>query len=51
MTSSSDSVRIYWVYTLLSVVGIVLFLMFKPEWFWVMLPPFCTYFVKGMRWM
>jgi hypothetical protein len=51
MTSSPESVRLYWIYTLLSVAGIVLFLMFKPEWFWVMLPPFCTYFVKAMRWM
>lgn len=51
MTTSSDSVRIYWIYTLLSLVGIVLFLMFKPEWFWVILPPFGTSFIKAMRWM
>jgi hypothetical protein len=51
MTSASDSVKIYWLYTLMSLVGIFLFLAFKPEWFWVMLPPFFTYFVKAMRWM
>ncbi|HQV96137.1 MAG: hypothetical protein KBF69_00625 [Saprospiraceae bacterium] len=51
MNSSSESVRLYWIYTLLSLVGIVLFLMFKPEWFWVMLPPFFTSFVKAQRWM
>ncbi len=51
MTSSSESVRSYWLFALLSLVGCVLFLMFKPEWFWVMLPPMLTYFVKAMRWM
>jgi len=51
MSTASESVRIYWIYTLLSLIGIGLFLMYKPEWFWVMLPPFCTYFVKAMRWM
>jgi hypothetical protein len=51
MTSSTESVRLYWIYTLLSLVGIVLFLIFKPEWFWVMLPPFFTYLVKAQRWM
>ncbi len=51
MITSSDSVRIYWIYTLLSVLGVALFLVFKPEWFWVMLPPFCTALVKAMRWM
>ncbi|MBK9733663.1 MAG: hypothetical protein IPO92_01330 [Saprospiraceae bacterium] len=51
MTSSSESTRIYWIYALLSLGGVVAFLMIKPEWFWVMLPPFLTYFVKGMRWM
>jgi hypothetical protein len=51
MTSESASVKVYWLYTLLSIAGTVAFLMFKPEWFWVMLPPLCTYFVKAMRWM
>lgn len=51
MTSSSESIRMYWIYTLLSLVGIVVFLMFKPEWFWVMLPSFFTYFIKAMKWM
>jgi hypothetical protein len=51
MSTASESVRIYWIYTLLSLIGIGLFLVYKPEWFWVMLPPFCTYFVKSMRWM
>ncbi|HRO07612.1 MAG TPA: hypothetical protein PK611_00085 [Saprospiraceae bacterium] len=51
MTTSTESVGLYWIYTLLSLVGIILFFIFKPEWFWVMLPSFCTYFVKAMRWM
>ncbi|MCB9308817.1 MAG: hypothetical protein H6567_02015 [Lewinellaceae bacterium] len=51
MSSNSESVRTYWLYTLLSLLGIVLFLLFKPEWFWVMLPPFFTSFVKANRWM
>lgn len=51
MTTSTESTGIYWIYTLLSLAGIILFLIFEPEWFWVMLPPFMTAFVKAMRWI
>jgi hypothetical protein len=51
MNSTSDNVRTYWIYTLVSLIGIIAFLVIKPEWFWVMLPPFGTYFVKAMKWM
>ncbi|HLO56337.1 MAG TPA: hypothetical protein VK169_18720 [Saprospiraceae bacterium] len=51
MTSSTESVRLYWIYTILSLAGTVAFLMIKPEWFWVMLPPLLTYFIKAMKWM
>ncbi|MBK9255285.1 MAG: hypothetical protein IPM42_07355 [Saprospiraceae bacterium] len=51
MSTTTESTKIYWLYTLLSLAATVLFLIFKPEWFWVCLPPFCTYFVKAMRWM
>lgn len=51
MSTTTESVRMYWLYTLVSLLGTFAFLYFKPEWFWVMLPFFFTYFVKAMRWM
>jgi len=49
--SQEKSTGMYWLLTIVSLVGIVLFLIFKPEWFWVMLPPFFTAFIKAMKWM
>lgn len=51
MSTTAESVKMYWLYTLVSVAAIFAFLYFKPEWFWVALPFVCTYFVKAMRWM
>ncbi|MBK9151607.1 MAG: hypothetical protein IPM26_11675 [Saprospiraceae bacterium] len=51
MNTASENVKTYWLYTLLSLVATIAFLMFKPEWFWICLPPLLTYFVKAMRWM
>jgi hypothetical protein len=51
MNTTADNTRTYWMYTIASLVGIFLFLLLKPEWFWVMLPSFFTYFVKAMKWM
>lgn len=51
MSATAESVKMYWVYTLVSLVATLAFLYFKPEWFWVALPFVTTYFVKAMRWM
>lgn len=51
MTSTTESTRTYWLYTVLSLAAIAAFLVVSPEWFWVALPFFATYFVKAMRWM
>ncbi len=50
MTTNTDSRKKYWLWTMISLVGTVLFLVFKPEWFWVMLPFLGTAFVYAMDW-
>lgn len=39
------------VYFLISLVAIIAFLVFMPQFFWVVLPFFCTFFVQMMGWM
>ena len=39
------------VYFLISLVAIIAFLVFLPQFFWVVLPFFCTFFVQMMGWM
>ncbi len=39
---------VYALLFLVSLVGMVLFLMFKPEWFWVMMPFVGTFLVKAL---
>ncbi|MFZ1705558.1 MAG: hypothetical protein WAT79_14510 [Saprospiraceae bacterium] len=51
MSTAVESVKMYWLYTILSFVATLGFLYFSPEWFWVTLPFLTTYFVKAMRWM
>ncbi|MBK8621855.1 MAG: hypothetical protein IPN79_08860 [Saprospiraceae bacterium] len=51
MTTATESVKLYWLYTIISLVATLAFLYFSPEWFWVALPFLTTYFVKAMRWM
>jgi len=41
----------YWLYFGVSLVAMLAFLVIKPEWFWVVLPFVCTFFVKGMDWL
>lgn len=43
------STKQYWLYTLLSLVAIVLCFAFAPAWFWVPLPFFLTYLVMAFR--
>jgi hypothetical protein len=45
--SNNESSKVLWTYTFVSLVVMVLFLAFKPEWFWVALPFFGTYLVKA----
>ncbi len=39
---------VYALLFLISLAGMVLFLMFKPEWFWVMMPFVGTTLVKAL---
>ncbi|HNR08469.1 MAG TPA: hypothetical protein PKM27_14210 [Saprospiraceae bacterium] len=45
--TKSESSRLMWVYTLISLVIMLFLLAVKPEWFWVALPFFGTYLVKA----
>lgn len=38
---------LFWVFLAIMIV----FMVVKPEWFWVWLPFVCTYFVQMMDWM
>ena len=40
--------RLYFIVSTLAMVG---FVIIKPEWFWVMLPFVCTFFVLMMDWL
>ncbi|HMS68945.1 MAG: hypothetical protein WAT92_16165 [Saprospiraceae bacterium] len=51
MTTSNKELKKYWMYFIVSVIGTVAFLIFKPEWFWVMLPFTFTSFVLAKDWM
>ena len=46
--TKSESSRLMWVYTLISLVIMLFLLAVKPEWFWVALPFFGTYLVKAL---
>jgi len=46
--SNSKSFAFDWLMTLASLAAIIVFLMVLPEWFWVALPFFLTYFVKAL---
>ncbi len=41
----------YWLITLVSLVAFILFLIYKPEWFWVTLPFLTTYLTKALGMM
>jgi hypothetical protein len=51
MSTSEKNLGKYWLYFIIANILCVLFLIFLPEWFWVMLPFQCTYFVQAMDWM
>ncbi len=50
MSSQTNARGKYWMMTLISLIGTILFLIFLPEWFWVMLPFLGTAFVYAMDW-
>lgn len=50
MSSQTNSRGKYWMMTMISLIGTILFLIFLPEWFWVMLPFLGTAFVYAMDW-
>lgn len=47
MTSTKESSKKYWLYTLISLVAIILLLAVLPEFFWVALPFLLTFGVKA----
>jgi len=46
--SNSKSFAFDWMMTLVSLAAVILLLIVLPEWFWVALPFFLTYFVKAL---
>lgn len=38
----------YWLYFLISLIVLIIFCVFAPKFFWVVLPFNFTYFAKGM---
>jgi len=51
MTTSEKNLKKYWVMFGISLLLTVGFLVVRPEWFWVMLPPLFTSFVLAKEWM
>ena len=51
MNTQSADTKKWWLFTLISLVGTIGFLILLPEWFWVMLPFLFTAFIKAMDWM
>jgi hypothetical protein len=51
MSTNEKSLGKYWVYFAISSFICLLFLIFLPEWFWVMLPFQFTYLVQALDWM
>jgi len=51
MDTNTKSTGKYWVYFLISTVAMIAMMIIIPEWFWVLLPMVCTYFVMAMDWM
>ncbi len=47
-TTNNDSRGKYWMFFLLSLIALIAFLLFKPEWFWVCLPFVFTYLVLAL---
>ncbi len=41
----------YWIKFFISLALTIAFLIFKPEFFWVVLPFLFTYFVQAMDWL
>ena len=51
MDTNTKSTGKYWIYFLISTVAMIALMVIIPEWFWVLLPMVCTYFVMAMDWM
>jgi hypothetical protein len=51
MSTNEKSLGKYWAYFAISVALTIVFLLVRPEWFWVMLPFVCTYFIQALDWM
>lgn len=48
MSESTSNTRLNWIYTIVSLIAVIVFLMFFNEWFWIPLAFFLTYLVKAM---
>ena len=49
--ASTTSTGTYWIYFFISLVLTIVFLIFWPEWFWVVLPFLFTALVKAFDWL
>lgn len=47
MSTVEDSSKKYWMYTIISGIAFVLFMIFLPEFFWLTLPFLLTFGVKA----
>ncbi|MDA8692562.1 hypothetical protein N9L92_00760 [Saprospiraceae bacterium] len=50
MNIEKSSTKTYWLIFIISMIGMIAFLVFLTPWFWVMLPFVGTSFVYAMDW-
>ena len=48
-SSTNDSTRMDWIWTIVSGVIMILLLMYANQWFWLAMPFFFTYLVRALR--
>lgn len=49
--AETKNLMIYWIYFLVSTLACVAFLLFLPEWCWVMFPFMFTSLIQALDWM
>ena len=50
-TTDKPNTAMWWIGFVISLILTAAFLVFLPEWFWVMLPFVGTAFIKALDWM
>jgi hypothetical protein len=51
MENTQESNKKDWFIFAISLVAMIVLLIILPEWFWVVLPFVCTYFIKAINYM